>query len=93
MKGFVVNGLWQAGLLEALEALSQVVLDGCEGGDDCRGAKAVGGVGEVGEVALDLRLEDHGRLRVAQRGPVLVQQVHQLLRHDPGRRGGLSKHY
>ena len=30
----VVDGLGQAGLLEALEALCQVVLDGCEGGDD-----------------------------------------------------------
>ena len=63
----VVDGLGQAGLLEALEALCQVVLDGCEGGDDGGGAEPVGGVGEVGEVTLDLWLEDHGRLRVAQR--------------------------
>ena len=86
MEGLVVDGLGQAGLLEALEALGQVVLDGREGGNDCRGAEAVGGVGEVGEVTLDLWLKDHGRLCVAQRRPVLVQQVHQLLRHNPGRR-------
>ena len=86
MDWLVVDGLAHSGLLEALEALCQVVLDGREGGDNGRGAKAVGGVGEVGEVTLDLWLEDHGGLRVAQGGPVLVQQVHQLLRHNPGRR-------
>ena len=85
MDWLVVDGLAQAGLLEALEALRQVVLDGCEGGDDGRGAEPVGGEGEVGEVTLDLWLEDHGRLCVAQRRPVLVQQVHQLLGHNPGR--------
>ena len=94
MERFVVDWLAKPGLLEALEALRKVVLDGCEGGNDGWGAKPVGGVGEVGEVTLDLWLEDHGGLGVAQGGPVLVQQVHQLLRHNPGRRKimkGISK--
>ena len=69
MDWLVVDGFSQAGLLEALEAFCRVVLNGCEGSDDGRGAEPVGGVGEVGEVTLDLWLEDHGRLRVAQRRP------------------------
>ena len=35
---------------------------------------------EVGEVTLDVLVQDHGGLGVAQGRPVLVQQVHQLLR-------------
>ena len=101
MDRFVVDGLrGHPGLLEALETLRQVVLDGGEGGHDSWRAKPVGGVREVGQVALDhiytfeakknyniyldFRFQDHRRLRVAQRGSVLVQQVHQLLRHNPG---------
>ena len=100
MDRFVVDGLrGHPGLLEALETLRQVVLDGGEGGHDSWRAKPVGGVREVGQVALDhiytfeainyqfyldLWFQDHRRLRVAQRGSVLVQQVHQLLRHNPG---------
>ena len=91
MDWLVVDGLAQAGLLEALEALCQVVLDGCEGGDDSRGAEPVGGVGEVGEVTLDLWLEDHGGLGVAQGGPVLVQQVRQLLADKPSRKSIFQK--
>ena len=92
MERFVVDWLAKPGLLEALEALRKVVLDGCEGGNDGWGAKPVGGVGEVGEVTLDLWLEDHRRLGVAQRRPVLVQQVHQLLRHNPGKsEGGINE--
>ena len=35
--------------------------------------------GEVGEVTLDRRVEDLVRAGVAERGTVLVQEVHQLL--------------
>ena len=60
-----------------------------EGGDDGGGAEAVRDEAEVGEVALDRRVEDLVRPRVAQRGPVLVEQVHELLHNDPAReRGG-----
>ena len=43
----------------------------------------MGDEGEVGEVPLNLRVQDDLRPRVAQRRPVLVQQVHQLLRDLP----------
>ena len=39
--------------------------------------------GEVGEMLLYARVQDHGRLRVAEGRPVLVQQVHQLLGDHP----------
>lgn len=53
-------------------------LDGCEGGDDGGWAEAVGDEGEVGEVTLDGGLQYDLWPGVAQRWPVLVQQVHQL---------------
>ena len=43
----------------------------------------MGDEGEVGEVPLDAGLQDHGRLGVAQRAAVLVQEVHQLLGDQP----------
>lgn len=45
----------------------------------------MGDKGEVGEVPLDGRLEDDLWPRVAQRRPVLVQQVHQLFGDLPAR--------
>ena len=51
---------------------------------DGRGAEAVGDHGEVGEVTLDAGLQDRLGVGVAQRGPVLVQQVHQLLADEIG---------
>lgn len=36
---------------------------------------------EVSQVTLNRRVEDVLRARVAQRRPVLVQEIHQLLRH------------
>ena len=36
---------------------------------------------EVGEMALYARVQDDGGLGVAERRPVLVQQLHQLLGH------------
>ena len=89
MEGLVLCDLCLGGLVDALDALCQVVLYGRQAGHDGRAAEAVGGAGEAGEVALDARLEDHGRLRVAQGRPVLVQQVHQLTCHYPG--GGRVK--
>ena len=41
----------------------------------------MGDHGEVGEVPLDARVQDRLGSCVAQGGPVLVQQVHQLLRY------------
>ena len=63
-------------------------LDRGEGGDDGGRAEAVRDEAEVGEVALDRGVEDLVRPRVAQRGPVLVEQIHQLLGDDPAREKG-----
>ena len=75
----------QAGveLVQVLDALVHVVLDGGEGGHYCGRAKAMSDHGEVGEGTLDAWVEDRLRPRVAQGGPVLVQQVHQLLADKP----------
>ena len=62
-------------------------LDGGECGHDGRTAEAVGDEAEVGEMPLDLRVEDDLRPRVTQRRPVLVQQVHQLLGDLPVKEG------
>ena len=40
---------------------------------------------EVGEMSLDVWIQDGLRPSVAQRRPVLVQQIHQLLGDDLGR--------
>ena len=61
----------------------QTHLDCRERGHDGRGAEAVGDEREVREVSLDGRVQDLLRAGVAERGAVLVQQVHQLLGDDP----------
>ena len=67
------------GLVEVLDALVEIVLDGREGRHNGWRTKAVGDHGEVGEVLLDGRVQDRLGTGVAQGGPVLVQKVHQLL--------------
>ena len=54
-----------------------------ERGDDGGRAKAVRDEAKVGEVPLDRRVQDLVGPRVAERGSVLVQQVHELLHNDP----------
>lgn len=66
-------------LLEVLDRLVQEVLHRRQGGHDGRTSEAVRDEREVRQVALYVRLEDVLRPRVAERGPVLVQQVHELL--------------
>jgi hypothetical protein len=56
-------------------------LNGSESRYDGRTAEPVGDEGEVREVSLYAGLEDVLWPGVAQRRSVLVQQVHQLLRH------------
>jgi hypothetical protein len=46
-----------------------------------RSAKAMGDHGEMGEMSLYGRVQQCDWLGVAEGGPVLVQQVHQLLRN------------
>ncbi len=69
--------------MEIMKMIMTLYLDGSEGGHDGGRAKAVGDHGEVGEVALYAGVKEHGRLGVAEGGPVLVQQVHQLFRNQP----------
>lgn len=56
-------------------------LNRCKRSNNCRRSKAVGDEREVGKVSLNGRVEDVLRSSVAQRRPVLVQEIHQLLRH------------
>ena len=72
-------------LVQVLDALVEIVLDGGQGGHDGRGPEAVGDEGKVGEVLLDGGVEDGLGPGVAQRGPVLVQKVHQLLADNPAK--------
>lgn len=66
------------GLLEVLQRLRQEILNSCERGYDGWGAEAVSNEREMCEVSLDGWLQDYLRPSVAQRRPVLVQQVHQF---------------
>ena len=71
------------GLVQVLDALVQIVLDGGEGGHNGGRAKPVGDHGEVGKVALYAGVQDGLGPGVAEGGAVLVQEVHQLLRDHP----------
>ena len=82
----VYRGVWVE-LVQVLDALCQIVLQGGEGGHDGGGAESVRDEREVSEMSLYTGVQQRLGPGVAQGGPVLVQQVHQLLRHDPGRRG------
>ena len=77
------NGCGGVELVQVLDALVHIVLYGRQGGHDGGGPEAVGDHGEVGEGSLDAGVEDGLGPRVAQGGPVLVQQVHQLLADHP----------
>ena len=56
-------------------------LDSRQGGHDGGGAEAVGDEREVSEMSLYTGVQQRLGPGVAQGGPVLVQQVHQLLRY------------
>lgn len=75
----VVGRVVEKHLVESFESLGEVVLQGGERGADGWRAKAVRDEGEVGEAALDARLQDGAGPRVAQGSPVLGQQVCELL--------------
>ena len=66
-------------LLKILGALLEIVEDGGEGAHDGGGAEPVRDHGEVGEVTLDGGVQQGRRVGVAERGPVLVQEIYQLL--------------
>ena len=61
-------------------------LDGGEGGDNSRTAKSVRDERKMRQVALDVGLQDDLRSCVAQRRPILVEQVHQLFGDLPEKR-------
>lgn len=75
----VVGRVVEEHLVESFEGLGEVVLQGGEGGADGGRAEAVRDEGEVGEAALDAGLQDGAGPGVAQRSPVLGQQVGELL--------------
>ena len=58
-----------------------------EGSDDGRRPESVSDEGEVGQVALDGRIQDLLRTGVAKRRSILVQQVHQFLGDHSAKRG------
>ena len=70
-------------LVQVPGALLHVVLDGPQGGHDGRGAEAVRDVGEVSEMSLNARLQHGLGPGVAEGGPVVVEELHQLLTHVP----------
>ena len=70
-------------LVQELGALVEIAVDGGERRDDGGGPEPVGDGGEVGEVSLDAGLQDGRLADVAQRTPVLVQQLTQLPTHHP----------
>ena len=81
----VYRGVWVE-LVQVLDALCQIVLQGGEGGHDGRGAEAVRDEGEVSEMSLYTGLQQGLGPGVAEGGPVLVQQVHQLITKESERR-------
>ena len=70
-------------LVQVPGALLHVVLHGPQGGHDGRGAEAVGDVREVGEMSLNAGLQHWLGSGVAQGGPVVVEELHQLLTDVP----------
>ena len=76
-------------LLQDLQALVQVALDGGQRRHDGWGPKAVRDQREVREVPLDGRVEDLLGPGVAERRSILVQQVHQLLGDHPAKKNGM----
>lgn len=70
-------------LVDDLEHLGEVVLNGGQRGDDGWRPKAVRDEREVRQSALHGRVEDRSRTSVAERGPVLIQQVDELFDYLP----------
>ena len=70
-------------LVQVPGALLHVVLDGPQGGHDGRGAEAVRDVGEVSEMSLNAGLQHGLGPSVAEGGPVVVEELHQLLTDIP----------
>ena len=69
-------------LVQVLDALVEIVLDGGEGGHNGGRAKPMGDHGEMGEVALYAGVQDGLGPGVAEGRSVLIQQVHQLLGNE-----------
>lgn len=69
--------------VHGLDGLGQIVLQGRDGRAQRRGAEAVRDEAEVGQTALDARLEDGLRPRVPQWRAVLGQQVCELFADLP----------
>jgi len=70
-------------LLDELEHLAEIVLNGGHGGDDRRRAETVCDEREVGESALNGRVEYRRRTSVAEWRSILIQKIDQLLHYLP----------
>lgn len=84
----VVGRVAEKHLVESFESLVEVVLEGGQRGADGGRAEAVRDEGEVGEAALDARLQDGAGPGVAQGSPILGQQVCELLTQLSAREEG-----
>lgn len=73
-------------LVQQLDGLHQVALEGRQRRADGRRAEAVRQQAEVGEAALDAGLQAGRGPAAAQRGAVLGHQVHKLLTDLPAER-------
>lgn len=73
----------QVHFVHLFEGLAQVVLQRGHGRADGRRAEAVADEAEVGQAALNARLQDGRRTRVTQRRAVLGEQVGELLADLP----------
>lgn len=83
----------QVHFVHLFERLVQIVLQRGHGGTDGWGAEAVGDEAEVGQTALDARLQDGRGTGVPQRGAVLTQQVSELLNDLSEWRGKQTRSY
>ena len=69
--------------VQTFDGFLHVVPDRRQGSHDGRGAEAVGDHGEVGEMSLNAGLQHWLGSGVAQGGPVVVEELHQLLTDVP----------
>ena len=72
-------------LIQTLDALTHVVSDGGQGGHNGGAPKPMSDHREVGEVPLDVGVEDGLGPGVTQGASVLVQEIHKLFTNKPAR--------
>lgn len=88
VRGALLPGV-HVGLVYHDQRLFDVVLHGRHGGADGLAAEAVGNQAEMGQAVLDARLQHRGGPVVAVGGPVLIEEVRELLAHLPVKKTGI----